>query len=101
MTVATIHADRVSEGLASHGVDAVVTFHMPNVRWLSGFTGSNAATIVGPGLRIFVTDSRYLSQSAEQVDEGWQRHIAVISLRRSLNSWSTQHRCGWASKRTI
>jgi Xaa-Pro aminopeptidase len=75
MTVATIHADRVSESLASHDVDAVVTFHMPNVRWLSGFTGSSAATIVGPGLRIFVTDSRYLSQPAEQVDESWQRHI--------------------------
>jgi Xaa-Pro aminopeptidase len=75
MTVTTVHADRVSDGLASRGIDAVVTFHMPNVRWLSGFTGSNAATIVGPGLRIFITDSRYVSQSAEQIDESWQRHI--------------------------
>jgi hypothetical protein len=26
--------------------------------------------------------------------------LTVISLQPSLNSWATQHRCGWASKRT-
>ena len=38
-----------------------------NVRWLTGFTGTNAAAVVGrDGRRRFVTDFRYLTQSAER-----------------------------------
>ena len=52
-----------------------------NVRWLTGFTGSNAAAVVGrDGSRRFVTDFRYLTQSAEQVDPAWEREIAVDLL---------------------
>jgi Xaa-Pro aminopeptidase len=52
-----------------------------NVRWLTGFTGSNAAAVVGrEGSRRFVTDFRYLTQSAEEVDPAWEREIAVDLL---------------------
>ena len=52
-----------------------------NVRWLTGFTGSNAAAVVGrEGARRFVTDFRYLTQSAEEVDPAWEREIAVDLL---------------------
>ena len=32
------------------GVDALLVTHLPDVRWLCGFTGSNAALVVGSGL---------------------------------------------------
>jgi Xaa-Pro aminopeptidase len=52
-----------------------------NVRWLTGFTGSNAAAVVGrEGSRRFVTDFRYLTQSADEVDPAWEREIAVDLL---------------------
>jgi Xaa-Pro aminopeptidase len=35
-----------------------------NVRYLTGFTGSNGAVLALPGERIFFTDPRYAIQSA-------------------------------------
>ncbi len=56
--------------------DAMVVGDLINVRYLTGFTGSNAGLLVhaddGPDNEdrtIFCTDGRYLSQSAEQVPD--------------------------------
>jgi Xaa-Pro aminopeptidase len=69
--------DRVAAALAGRELDALVVSHLVNVRWLTGFTGSSGLAIVGPGdQRLFLTDFRYLTQSAEQLDEGWERRIA-------------------------
>jgi Xaa-Pro aminopeptidase len=40
-----------------------------NVRYLTGFTGSNGQLLVGPGGAVFFTDSRYEEQSRHQVPE--------------------------------
>jgi Xaa-Pro aminopeptidase len=74
-------ADRVAAALAEHELDALLVTNLVNVRWLTGFTGSNGLALVGAGegddaLRVFLTDFRYLTQSAEQLDEGWDRRIA-------------------------
>lgn len=69
-------AERLEAALAEHEVDALVSFHLPSIRWLTGFTGSRAAVIVAPGARVFVTDFRYLSQSSQQVAAEWTREIA-------------------------
>src|SRR4051812_6274789 len=69
--------DRVAAQLAERGLDALLVTNLVNVRWLTGFTGSNALALVGPAdQRLFLTDFRYLTQSADQVDGGWQREIA-------------------------
>ena len=53
-----------------------------NVRWLTGFTGSNGAALIGPGVRRFITDFRYLSQAAEEVPPEWgQAEIASDLLQ--------------------
>ena len=58
-------------------LDALLVTNLVNVRWLTGFTGSNGLALVGPGdQRLFLTDFRYLTQSAEQLDGGWRREIA-------------------------
>ena len=46
-----------------------------NVRYLTGFTGSNGMAVVGRDLRRFVTDFRYVEQAAAQV-EGFDRELA-------------------------
>ena len=46
-----------------------------NVRYLTGFTGSNGLAVVGRDLRRFVTDFRYVEQAADQVD-GFDREQA-------------------------
>ena len=40
-----------------------------NVRYLTGFTGTNGACIVTPEERLFFTDFRYVEQASEQVRE--------------------------------
>ncbi len=79
--VSTDRADRVADALAEREADVLLVTDLVNVRWLTGFTGSNAAAVVGrEGSRRFVTDFRYLTQSAEEVDPAWEREIAVDLL---------------------
>jgi Xaa-Pro aminopeptidase len=42
--------------------------HLPNVRYLSGFTGSNALLLVTPRKSILYTDPRYDFQASEECD---------------------------------
>ncbi|MEW5799136.1 MAG: Xaa-Pro peptidase family protein [Bacteroidota bacterium] len=48
-------------------VDAFVTSHLPNVRYLSGFTGSHALLIITPDASFFITDFRYKDQVRQEV----------------------------------
>jgi Xaa-Pro aminopeptidase len=49
------------------GVDALLVTHLPNVRYLTGFTGSAAMVLVSPGAVTVVTDGRYGEQADEQL----------------------------------
>ncbi len=66
-------AERLESGLAEKELDALVITNLVNVRYLTGYTGSNGAAVVGPGLRVFFTDFRYLTQAAEQVPDEFER----------------------------
>ncbi|MEA2427357.1 MAG: Xaa-Pro aminopeptidase [Thermoleophilaceae bacterium] len=65
-------ADRLADRIAEKQLDALVVTNLWNVRYLTGFTGSNGIAVVGPDLRVFFTDFRYLEQAAEQV-QGFER----------------------------
>ena len=74
-------AERIVEVLEQRELDGLFVTGLVNVRWLTGFTGSNAAAVVGrDGLRRFLTDFRYLTQSAEQVAAEWEREIGTDLL---------------------
>jgi Xaa-Pro aminopeptidase len=60
-------------------LDALLITDLVNLRWATGFTGSSGLAVVGPERRVFVTDFRYLTQSAEQVP-GFHREIARADL---------------------
>jgi Xaa-Pro aminopeptidase len=60
-------ADRLVELFAERELDALVVTNLSNVRYLTGFTGTNGACIVGRDERVFFTDFRYVEQAREQV----------------------------------
>ena len=77
----TTRADRLAGVLGERDLHALLITDLTNVRWLTGFTGSSGAAVVGvDGTRRFVTDFRYLTQSAEQLDESWAREISTDLL---------------------
>lgn len=61
-------ASRVEARLAEAGADLLLVTDLVNLRYLTGFTGSNGMCVVGRGLRRFVTDFRYVEQAGEEVD---------------------------------
>ena len=48
------------------GIEALLVTHLPDVRYLCGFTGSNAALVVTPRRAALFTDGRYTVQAKEQ-----------------------------------
>ena len=66
-------ADRLTERLPGAGVDVLLVTNRINVRYLTGYTGSNGIALVGPETRVFVTDFRYVEQAAEEVDASFDR----------------------------
>jgi Xaa-Pro aminopeptidase len=77
-------ADRLTEKLAGAGVDAVLITDLVNVRYLTGYTGSNGLALVAPDTRAFVTDFRYVEQAAEEVDPGFDRLKASVDLLEAI-----------------
>lgn len=66
----TAYRDRLKNlrrGMEQSRLDAFVTFDLTNVRYLTGFSGSNGAVIVTNNDAVIFTDFRYASQVAEQV----------------------------------
>ena len=77
--------DAVLAAIAERELDALLVSNLVNVRWLTGFTGSNAAAVIGPAQRRFFTDFRYLTQASEQVATGWEREITSDLLKRAAD----------------
>jgi Xaa-Pro aminopeptidase len=48
------------------GVDGLLVTHLPDVRYLCGFTGSNAALVVAGARAVLFTDGRYTSQAKSE-----------------------------------
>ncbi|HWR98170.1 MAG TPA: Xaa-Pro peptidase family protein [Candidatus Methanoperedens sp.] len=70
MTGGALHAGRVARlrsALGRRGPPGVLVTHLPNVRWLCGFTGSAGLLLVLPREAVFFTDFRYRVQSAREV----------------------------------
>lgn len=53
--------------MATSGFEAVLVSDPTNVLWLTGFTGTFARVLVTADSGLFITDSRYTLQAAEQV----------------------------------
>ena len=58
---------KLREHLASTRVDAFLISHLPNIRYLCGFTGSAALLLVQESGSVFFSDVRYDTQAKEEV----------------------------------
>ncbi len=72
--------DRLVSLLPDAGIDVLLITNLANVRYLTGYSGSNGLAIVGPDTRTFITDFRYVEQAAEQVDASFERRQAPQDL---------------------
>lgn len=75
---------RLAEVLRDRELDAALVTDLVNVRYLSGFTGSNGALLVrADGRASFVSDGRYTDQAAAEcpdVDRHTSRELAATLL---------------------
>ena len=69
MTVApsAARADRLVHLMDERELDSLLVTNLMNVRYLTGFTGTNGACVLTPDERLFLTDFRYVAQAEEQV----------------------------------
>ena len=74
---------RLWNRLAESDVDAAVIVESANVRWLTGFTGSNGVVVVlGAAEALLVTDARYAEQAPAQIGAtGCSGQVQVVVTR--------------------
>lgn len=93
---------RAAEAARAAGADALLVTHLPDVRWLSGFTGSNAALALtvpksGPARAVLFTDGRYTAQARTEA-RGMRVVIAGKNAAIAACEWLGEQkvrRCGF------
>jgi Xaa-Pro aminopeptidase len=76
-------ADRIAARLSERELDLLLVTHLVNVRYLTGFTGTNGLAVVGSAVRRFVTDFRYVERARGEVS-GYELEPAPQELREAL-----------------
>jgi Xaa-Pro aminopeptidase len=61
--------DRLVPLVEERDADLLLVTNLPNVRYLTGFTGTNAAVLVGSDRRTFVTDFRYVERAEREITD--------------------------------
>jgi len=52
----------------TNNIEAIIVTGLWNIRYLSGFTGSNGVVLITPDEKILITDYRYFEQAGQQTD---------------------------------
>jgi len=81
----------VDEILESEGLDGIVFSHPPNLRFLTGFSGSTGCLLVTSSGVGFLTDSRYTTQARDQMVDVEVREAKI--LHKSVVEWLTELGC--------
>jgi len=80
------HAGRLSRlrsGLDKNGLDLLLVTHLPNIRYLCGFTGGAAALLVAERGAILFTDGRYIAQAKAEVQGANDSGVKIVIARKS------------------
>ncbi|MGH2980975.1 MAG: M24 family metallopeptidase, partial [Solirubrobacterales bacterium] len=86
-------ADRLAKLVSEQGLERLLVTNLVNVRYLTGFSGTNGACVCGPRDRAFLTDFRYIERAASEIG-GWE--LVAVSAE-----WTTglaerlSGRCGF------
>jgi Xaa-Pro aminopeptidase len=85
--------DRLTALVAERGLERMLVTDLVNVRYLTGFGGTNGACVCGGDARFFLTDFRYTERAEAEV-EGWE----VITAKNDWLGEIASHlsgRCGF------
>ena len=82
---------KLRDHLATTRFDGLLISHLPNIRYLCGFTGSAGFLLVEETGSVFFTDVRYDTQAHEQV-KGAKVVIGRKALLSALAEWVTARR---------
>src|ERR1700758_3846291 len=77
---------RLREHLATTRFDALLISHLPNIRYLCGFTGSAGFVLAGENDNVFFTDVRYDAQARQEVT-GAKVVVARKALLNTVGEW--------------
>ena len=64
-----LRRERIAARFAELDVDALLITRLPNVRYLTGFSGSNGQLLLSPDTGVFLTDGRYTEQARHEVPD--------------------------------
>jgi Xaa-Pro aminopeptidase len=67
MSVFAERGDRLAGLVEQHGLDLLLVTNVVNVRYLTGFGGTNGICLVGGSERVFATDFRYFERMKAQL----------------------------------
>ena len=68
MTTLAVRRRKIINQLPEHKAKVLIVSGLPNVRYLSGFTGSNGLLLLSKDTSILLTDPRYTIQAGEESD---------------------------------
>src|SRR5579863_2147660 len=77
---------KLQQVLESNRLDGLLVTHLPNIRYLCGFTGSAGALVIGETRSVFFTDGRYREQAHIEV-QGSRVVIARQSPLTTAGLW--------------
>src|SRR5271156_1586510 len=74
---------RLQSGLEQNHLDSLLVTHLPNIRYLCGFTGSAGVLLVADRDCILFTDGRYRMQAKEEVSGAHFNKVNIVVTRKS------------------
>ncbi len=83
--------DRLLSLLAERELDRMLVTDLVNVRYLTGFGGTNGACVCGPEMRLFLTDFRYTERAEAEVGD-WE----VVTVEEDWLAGIARHLTGRA-----
>ncbi|MFI9388032.1 M24 family metallopeptidase [Kutzneria sp. NPDC052558] len=88
--------DALRRLLVERELDALLVTNLLNVRYLTGFTGSNGALLVTADGAVFATDGRYETSSAQQVPDlerviGRDCDLALMARAKGRIGYESDH----------
>jgi Xaa-Pro aminopeptidase len=86
-----VRQQKLREHLATTRFDGLLVSHLPNIRYLCGFTGSAGLLLVEESGSVFFTDVRYHTQAHEQV-KGAKIVIARQAVLAALGQFLSRRR---------
>lgn len=85
-------ADRLFTKIRELGIEAVLILDMQNIRYFTGFSGSEGALLAGSGRMSLLVDGRYITQAENQaaVSEVIQYKQKIPGIAQVMKNWGVR-----------